>query len=116
MSSELSFSFSTMRKFIQPKFTEDLQHSMALKLTVFQASNIGVNSSTAGANLHDDPRSGGTLIDHLDAKIIACLEREPFSSADSLIKALELSPAAVLSRLHNLLGMNIFISARSHTS
>jgi hypothetical protein len=52
MSSELSFSFSTRRSFIQAKFPEDLQHSMALKLTVFEASNISVNSSTAGAKTY----------------------------------------------------------------
>jgi hypothetical protein len=49
MSNELSFSFSTRRKFIQLKFTEDLEHSMALKPAVFEASNIGVNSSIVGA-------------------------------------------------------------------
>jgi hypothetical protein len=49
MSSELSFSFSNRREFIQPKFTEDLQQSGAFKPTVFEASNIGVNSSAAGA-------------------------------------------------------------------
>jgi hypothetical protein len=48
MSSELSFSFSARRKLIQPKFTEDLQYSMALKPTVFEASNAGVDSLTAG--------------------------------------------------------------------
>jgi hypothetical protein len=50
--SELLFSFSTTRKFIQPKFTEDLQHSIALKPTVFEASNINVNPSTAGAKTY----------------------------------------------------------------
>jgi hypothetical protein len=49
VSSELSFSFLTRRKFIQIKFTENLQHSMALKPTVFDASNIAVNSLTVGA-------------------------------------------------------------------
>jgi hypothetical protein len=49
MSSELSLSFSTGRKLIQPKFTKDLQHSMALKPAVFEAFNIGVTFSTAGA-------------------------------------------------------------------
>jgi hypothetical protein len=44
--------FSTTRKFIQPEFTEDLQHSMALKSTVFEASNINLNSSTAGAKTY----------------------------------------------------------------
>jgi hypothetical protein len=57
---------------------------------------------------HDDSRSGRPGIDHLDARIIACLEREPFSSAYSLVKALGMSPAAVLSRLHNSLGMKNF--------
>jgi hypothetical protein len=33
MRSEESFSFSIRRKFIQLKFTEDLQHNIALKLT-----------------------------------------------------------------------------------
>jgi hypothetical protein len=48
----LSFSFATRREFILPKFTEDLQHNTALKPTVFKASNIGVNSSTAGAKTY----------------------------------------------------------------
>jgi hypothetical protein len=43
--------FSIRRKVIQSKFTEDLHHSLALKPTVFKASNIGVNSSTAGAKI-----------------------------------------------------------------
>jgi hypothetical protein len=45
-------SFSTRRKFIQPKFTKALQQSMALKPTVFEASNIGVNSLIAGVKIY----------------------------------------------------------------
>jgi hypothetical protein len=56
-------------------------------------------------NCYDNPRSGRPPIDHLEAKSIVCLEREPFSSADSLTEALDVSPAIVLSRLHNSLGM-----------
>jgi hypothetical protein len=47
---------------MQPKFTEDLQHSMALKYTVFKASNISVISSAAGTKTYtmirgpEDPR------------------------------------------------------------
>jgi hypothetical protein len=52
MSSELSVSLSTRRKFIQPKFTEDMQHSIILKPTVFEVSNIVVNSSTAAAKTY----------------------------------------------------------------
>jgi hypothetical protein len=59
-------------------------------------------------NLHDDSRSGRPPIDHLDAKSTVCLEREQFSSADSLAETLDVSPATVLSRLRNLLGMKIF--------
>jgi DNA-binding Lrp family transcriptional regulator len=47
------------------------------------------------------------VIDHIDAKIIACLEGEPFASAYSLPEALDVSPATVLSRLHNSLEMKI---------
>jgi hypothetical protein len=53
-------------------------------------------------------RSERPPIDYLDAKIIARLERKPFSSASSLVKALDVSPAAVLSDLHNSLGMKNF--------
>jgi hypothetical protein len=56
-------------------------------------------------NLHDDPRSGRIPIDHLDATIIGCLERELFFSAHSLAEALDVSPATVLSRLHDSLEM-----------
>jgi hypothetical protein len=110
MRSELSFSFSRRRKFIQPKFTEDLQNIMALNPTVFEASNIGVNYSTAGARTctmirgPKDPR----LIISTPKLLIACLERKPFSPAYSLAEALDLSPATVLSRLHNSLEMKNF--------
>jgi hypothetical protein len=67
-------------------------------------------------NSHDDPRSGRPQIEHLDAKIIACLERESFSSAYSLAETLDVSPATVLGSLHNSLGIKIFISAGSQTS
>jgi hypothetical protein len=46
-------------------------------------------------NLHDDLRSRRPPIDHVDAKIIACSEREPFSSACSLAEALDVSPTIV---------------------
>jgi hypothetical protein len=59
-------------------------------------------------NLHDDPRSGRPPIDHFDAKIIGCMEREPFSSAYSLAEALDVSPATILCRLHDSLGMKNF--------
>jgi hypothetical protein len=57
MSNELLFSFCTRRKLIQSKSTEDLQHKMALKPAVFEASNIGYNSSTAGAKTCTTMRS-----------------------------------------------------------
>jgi hypothetical protein len=48
----LKNNISTMRQFTQPKFIEDLQRSMVLKPTHFEVSNIGVNSSTAGAKTY----------------------------------------------------------------
>jgi hypothetical protein len=71
---------------------------MALKHAIFEASNIGANSSTPGAKTDTMARGPKAPIDHLDAKIIACLEREPFSSAHSLAEALDVSPATVLGR------------------
>jgi hypothetical protein len=59
-------------------------------------------------NLHDDPGSGIPAIDHLDAKTIACLEKESFSSTYSLAEALDVSPATVLGSLNNSLGMKNF--------
>jgi hypothetical protein len=59
-------------------------------------------------NLNDDPRSGRLPIDHLDAKIIARLEREPFSSRYSVAEALDVFPATLLSRFHNSLGTKFF--------
>jgi hypothetical protein len=67
-------------------------------------------------NLNNDSRSARHPIDHLNAKFIACLEREPLSSAHSLAEALDVLLATVLSRLYNSLGMEFFISAGSHTS
>jgi hypothetical protein len=58
-------------------------------------------------SLHDDPRSGSPPVDHLNAKIVPCLERELFSLGYSLAEALDVSPATVLSRLYNSLGMKI---------
>jgi hypothetical protein len=62
----------------------------------------------ARQNLHDDPKFGRPPIDHLDAKIIGCLEKEPFSSAHSLAGALDVSPGTILNRLFNSLEMNFF--------
>jgi hypothetical protein len=59
-------------------------------------------------NLHDVPRSGRLPTDHLYAEHIACMDREPFALADSLAETMDVSPAAVLSRLHNSPGMKIF--------
>jgi hypothetical protein len=59
-------------------------------------------------NLHADTRSREPPIDDLDAKIIAWLEREPFSSAYLLAEALDVPPEIVLSHLHSSLGMKIF--------
>jgi hypothetical protein len=64
-----------------------------------------------GQNLNDDQRSGRPLINHLDDKIPAHLERELFSSAYSLVVALDMSPAIVMNRGHNSVGMKISISA-----
>jgi hypothetical protein len=58
--------------------------------------------------LQDDPTSRKLPIDDLEAKIIACLEREPYSSGNSLAETLEVSPAAVLSRLHHSLDLQNF--------
>ena len=59
-------------------------------------------------DIEDDHRSGRPPIDHLDTKILACLESEPFQSAYSLAEALGVSHATVLNRLHNSLGMKNF--------
>jgi hypothetical protein len=49
--SEFSFSFSTRRGYIRPKFTEDLKHSMPLNHTIGEACNIDANSLAEGANI-----------------------------------------------------------------
>jgi hypothetical protein len=54
---------------------------------------IGVNSLTVGAKTYTMSRGPEAAIDHLDAKILVCLEREPFASAYSLAKALHVWPA-----------------------
>jgi hypothetical protein len=56
-------------------------------------------------DIEDDYRSGRPPIDHLDTKILACLESEPFQSTYSLAEALGVSQATVLNRLHSSLGM-----------
>jgi hypothetical protein len=62
----------------------------------------------AHQDLHDDPRPERPPIDHLDAKIVACSEREQFSSAYSLADAQNVAPASILSHLHTSLGMKNF--------
>jgi DNA-binding MurR/RpiR family transcriptional regulator len=49
-------------------------------------------------------------------RMIACSERELFSSADSLAEALDVWRATVLSRLHNSLGMKNFHPHWPHAS
>jgi hypothetical protein len=59
-------------------------------------------------NLHIDPRSRGPPLHHLDTNSIEYLERESSFSACSLAEGLDVSPATILSRLHNSLGMKNF--------
>jgi hypothetical protein len=59
-------------------------------------------------DMEDDYRSGRPPIDHLDTKILACLESEPSQSAYSLAEVLGVSQATVLNRLHTSLGMKAF--------
>jgi hypothetical protein len=58
--------------------------------------------------IEDDDRLGRPPINHLDTKILACLESEPFQSAYSLAEALGVSQATVLNRRYNSLGMKNF--------
>jgi hypothetical protein len=59
-------------------------------------------------NLHDEPPSSRTPIDFCDIKILACLEKKPFHSADSLAEVLLLSHSIILNHLHDSVGMKIF--------
>jgi hypothetical protein len=67
LNGELSFTFSTRIKFIRPRFTEKLQHSMALKPTVFEVSNIGVGSDKMHqeAGLRSECMVSSRLLDFL---------------------------------------------------
>jgi hypothetical protein len=47
-------------------------------------------------------------MDHLDARILACLDKELFSSADWFAAALDMSLAIVSNRLHNSREMKKF--------
>jgi hypothetical protein len=57
-------------------------------------------------DLHEKDRPGRPPIDYVDAEILGCLQKEPFSSSHSLAQTLNLSQSTVLDRLHNSLGMN----------
>jgi hypothetical protein len=59
-------------------------------------------------DIEDDYRSGQPPIDHLNIKIIASLESEPFQSASLLAEVLGVSWATVSNGWHNSLGMKGF--------
>jgi hypothetical protein len=59
-------------------------------------------------DLNDAPRPGRPVIDHLDTKILACLDKAPFQSARSLAQELGVSLSTVLTRLHDVLGMKCY--------
>jgi hypothetical protein len=58
--------------------------------------------------LDDEPRSRGPLIDFLDIQIHSSLEKQPFHSAYSLAKILDVSHATILNYLRDSLGMKPF--------
>jgi hypothetical protein len=64
--------------------------------------------ATRGEDLHDKPRSARVPIDFLDIKILSCLEKEPFDSADSFAEVLHVSQPTILNHVHDSLGIKLF--------
>jgi transposase len=58
--------------------------------------------------LRDEKRSGRPVLEWIDSKIIACLDREPFHSAYSIAEAIGVSHTIVLRHLEESLGMKNF--------
>jgi hypothetical protein len=58
--------------------------------------------------MHDASRPGMPEIDHFNMKILACLQRNPFTSTDSLVQDLNVALATIFALLHNSLRINNF--------
>jgi hypothetical protein len=99
--------FSPQREvWIRAQFISDFVHSSALTTSGLRTLRYWCQLFTLGRNdLHDKDRPGRPRIDHVDAEILAYLQKESFSSTHSLAPALNLSQSMVLDRLHNSIGM-----------
>jgi hypothetical protein len=59
-------------------------------------------------NLHDDIRIGRLLIDNLDVKILAILDKSLFESTRSIAETLHVAHLTALLHLHDLMGFRSF--------
>jgi hypothetical protein len=59
-------------------------------------------------DLHDEIRTGRTLLDDLDAKILDILNKSSFKSVHSITETLYIARSAVLLHLHNSIGFRSF--------
>jgi hypothetical protein len=59
-------------------------------------------------DMHDEPRSGRPVLDHIDTKIVSMLEKAPFESARSIAQVLNVDHATVLHHLTERLGLKSY--------
>jgi hypothetical protein len=80
------------------------QHAYKLRTPRFWIGEVRFGRQ----DLHDEIRTGRSPLDHVDAKILASLNKFAFESARSISERLRVSHARVLNHLHLLVGFKSF--------
>jgi hypothetical protein len=82
------------------KVNTDFRHSLVSMLIHFERFGR--------QDFHDEIRIRRLLLDDLDAKIMAILDKSPFESARSIADTLGIAHSTVLLCLHDLIGLISF--------
>jgi hypothetical protein len=86
---------------LQAQFAE---HVYQLQTVQFKITEI----RRGRQDLHDEIRSGRSLLDDLDGKILTILNKSPFESTHSMAERLLVAHSTVLQYLHELLEFKSF--------
>jgi hypothetical protein len=86
---------------LQAQFDE---YAYALRMVRFWITEVRIGRQ----DLHDEVHTEKTLLDDLDAKILAILEKSPFKSARSIAETLDIAYSIVLLYLHDSINFRLF--------
>jgi hypothetical protein len=80
------------------------EHAYALRTVRFWIGEVWLGRK----DLHDEMRTGRSLLDDLDTKIMAILDKSPFESARSIVETISVAHSTILLHLHDSIGFRPF--------